>query len=203
MGKYVSEDNLSYYTSLVQGMPDGETIEYAAQNGQGAKSLRVKDGGIDDEQIASGKALVPLTGSTGQVLTRTGSGIGWDAADTSSLVLLWEGASNGQITVPGISNYSFAIVECSNPVSDARSNSFVGLCGWLTLGNITVLISSGIGMLTDDSGSSANTSSITGFAAKVSGETLIPHFGLGSSTSYLCIVNGSKSSKVNKIWGVR
>lgn len=52
MGKYVSEDNLSYYTSLVQGMPDNKTIEYAAQNGQGTKSLRVKDGGIGTQQLA-------------------------------------------------------------------------------------------------------------------------------------------------------
>lgn len=52
MGKYVSEDNLSYYTSLVQGMPDNKTIEYAAQNGQGAKSLRVKDGGIEQEHLS-------------------------------------------------------------------------------------------------------------------------------------------------------
>lgn len=40
--------------SLIQGMPDNKTIEYAAQNGQGAKSLRVKDGGIGTQQLAPG-----------------------------------------------------------------------------------------------------------------------------------------------------
>lgn len=52
MTKYVSQDNLTYYTGLVQGMPDGVTIEYSSNGG--SENLHVI--GIPDNIVGSDQA---------------------------------------------------------------------------------------------------------------------------------------------------
>ena len=92
----------------LSGSVDNETIEYAAAAGEASAKLRVKDGGISDDQIASGKSLVPLTGTAGQVLARTDGGVGWETIDTSSFDLLFEGSiayNANSVTISGFSKY--------------------------------------------------------------------------------------------------
>lgn len=134
------------------GSVDNETIEYATAAGEASPKLRVKDGGISDDQIASGKSLVPLSGSTGQVLTRTEGGVGWEAPqsliDTSSLTLLWEGSATSSFNAPGSQEYDFFLVlarakDESNMCTDGlfvmsrtttfESDFFLGVCSQVTI----------------------------------------------------------------------
>lgn len=46
--KYLDQAGLQHYTQLVQGMADGDTIEYSQKTGESKKTLHLKDGIVEE-----------------------------------------------------------------------------------------------------------------------------------------------------------
>lgn len=183
---------LKKLVSLIQGMPDNKSLEYTSD-------LHVKDGGIDDEQISSGKALVPLTGTEGQVLTRTAGGVGWAKSGGN---LLWEGAVNsGTISIPGSSGYDvFGIVGTSR-VNRARYY-FAALCSRFDNG----VVYGGASAYSDNPSTSPGYLTEFGyhasFDAKTDGESWT---GNNAPSSFVWSNDASsfnRYAQVTQIWGI-
>lgn len=49
--KYLDQAGLQHYTRLVQGMADGETLEYGKKQGSSDSTLHVRKGGIGIEEL--------------------------------------------------------------------------------------------------------------------------------------------------------
>ena len=95
----------------LSGSVDNQTIEYATAAGEAESKLRVKAGGIGDEQVASQRALVPMTGSNGQILCTDGSNLVWKSGVPSLANVgktLWSGTASpgATITANGIASYT-------------------------------------------------------------------------------------------------
>ena len=77
------------------------------------------EGFVHEANIDPDYSLVPLTGTSGQVLTRTEGGVGWREA--AQFDLLFEGniADGGSITASGIEKYNVIAVDCTGLLMDS------------------------------------------------------------------------------------
>ena len=181
------------------GSVDNETVEYAALPGEIEPKLRVKDGGIGDDQIASQRALVPMTGAEGQVLSVTESGgLGWSKSGGK---LLWEGAVNsGTISVTESSCYDvFGIVGTAR-INQAKYY-FVTLCSRFDNG----VVYGGAATYPDNPAQSpgylTERGDFASFDARIDGESWI---GNNAPSSFIRsqASNFNSYAQLNQIWGI-
>lgn len=140
--KYVSEGNLAEYTKYVQGMSDGETIEYASDDGLTAsRKLRVKDGGISTEKIASGAVTKDKLASDAlDYIDRVKPGKPLAAYSMDDLEELFYGGEYevsdwsymiGQtmvVSMTGIGDITFVCIGCGvDPLADGSGNAGITL----------------------------------------------------------------------------
>lgn len=152
------------------------------------------EGFVREANIAPGSALVPLTGSTGQVLTSTGSGVEWGAIEPK---LLWEGsAQSGSITVPGISGYRLIALFVGGTVNYAFQE------GWIFLmtdptdeGNLI-----GCAILEEDG--YYKKFAEAGFGASISGDVISGVIDGNSKNFVYLYDSGEGYAAIKKIYGV-
>ena len=163
------------------------------------------EGFVHEANIDPSYALVPLTGTTGQVLQRTEGGVGWGKSVTP--VLLWEGSAHeGSLTINGISGYSFIGVVYSSNNSN-NLNSFI-VCRKVdhlfkrTGSNITeVQLDAFIGNSLTYAYDGRSEVSIGGdsalFSAKISGDTITSFANYSGHNAFT-----NTSGLVMEIWGI-
>lgn len=198
----------------LSGSVDNETIEYSTAAGEVEPKLRVKDGGIGDDQITSGKSLISLNGLDGQMPYINNGSISWGQFVFD---LLWQGEaswisnsdSNNPITVTNLSKYDLFLVESKN--SSGGYTFYEPLIayrveGWIIGFGFTLKVEDGVFSAAIHQNNELNTYGF--FAAEASGDTI--KRAAKYQSQYLSFVNGSaynSSTSVNmvtmtKIWGI-
>ena len=186
------------------GSVDNETIEYSTAAGEVDSKLRVKDGGIDDDQVASGKSLVPISGTDGKFLTIEDGTLEWSRSGLPKK--LWSGsyssnASRTPISVPSSSDYNSFVIKGGG--SDTLYT--YAICN--RVGNTDVIFGSASSV--DWSNGYANASASTGnatFCAKTVGEQWYPgmtHSGGSSGADFFVGKTPSGvATTLYEIWGL-